>query len=109
MKNLFILELDKIKKHVYLFAFFIIYIIYALVFFAVIPTTPAIVHYLTVFVQFFVSIVLMVKFHPFREKYELKEYDGEIIFGSALIILANLGFAEFMINGVTKVTNGKMI
>jgi hypothetical protein len=99
----FFYALEKIKKRVYLLTLIIIYFIYGLVFLGIIPSTPSIVHYLTVFIQIFVCTVLLIKFHPFREKYELKEFDGEIIFGSAFIILSNLGFAELMVHSLNVV------
>jgi len=92
--------IEHAKKPVYLLSVLIIYGIYAFVFLGIIPSTPYIVHYLSVFVQFFVCMVLLIKFHPFRSKYELKEFDGEIIFGSAFIILSNLGFNVLLMNSL---------
>ena len=108
MSNFLINGLDKIKRPIYLTTFFLIYLIYGLVFAHIIPSTPKLVYYLTEFIQLFVCLVLLIKFHPFREKYELKDFDGEIIFGSALIILTNQGFTGLMIDSLSKIENTAM-
>jgi hypothetical protein len=115
--GLIMMGIDNIKRPVYLGTFIIIYVIYALVFLGIIPTTPKIITYLTVFIEVFICIVLILKFHPFRTKYELKEYDGQLIFGSAIIILTNLGFSKLMIHYLdqikhkieTRFSNGNLL
>jgi len=105
MIHFFSATMESIKKPVYLLTLFIIYGFYALVFLGIIPSTPYLVHYLSVFVQLFVCVVLLIKFHPFRTRYELKEFDGEIIFGSAFIILSNLGFNVVLMNSLNVIKN----
>ena len=86
---------ESVKRPVYLTTISLLYFIYVLIFFKFINYTPRIVHLLSLFIQGFIACFLIIKFHPFR-KHELKEFDSSIIFGSALLILANIGITEFI-------------
>lgn len=92
-------EVDKlleiIKRPIYLGLVLTLEFIYVLIFFHFIEYTPSLVLYLNYFIQAFISMFLIIKFHPFR-KHEIKEFDSTIIFGSALFILANIGVTEFI-------------
>jgi hypothetical protein len=100
--------LEIIKKPVYIGSLFILHLAYILVFFGIIQYTPMFVNNLNILIQVFVCIFLMIKFHPFR-KHELKEFDSTIIFGSAMFLLTNIGFTQFLTNyfGKTVVDNVK--
>ena len=55
-------------------------------------------YYLNVFMQLFIALFLIVRYHPFKEKYELHKSDRYLIFGSAIFIIVNLG----IIHGLAK-------
>lgn len=90
-------SLEVVKKPVYVSSLFILHLVYLLLLLGVIQYTPAIVNSLNIFIQVFICVFLIVKFHPFR-KHELKEFDSTIILGSAIFLLTNLGFAQFFTN-----------
>jgi hypothetical protein len=48
-------------------------------------------------IQMFICLVLVIKFHPFRE-HILHKNDASIIFGSALFLIVNLGIMEYANN-----------
>jgi len=87
--------LEIIKKPVYVGSLFLLHFLYILVLFGIIHYTDTFINNLNILIQLFVCIFLMIKFHPFR-KHELKEFDSNIIFGSALFLLTNLGFTQLI-------------
>jgi hypothetical protein len=87
--------LEIIKRPLYLGTVFLLEFIYVLIFFKIIDYTPQILLYLHYFIQGFIALFLIIKFHPFR-KHEIKEFDSTIIFGSAMVLLANIGITEFI-------------
>jgi hypothetical protein len=89
--------LEMVKRPIYLGTILILQLVYLLIFLKVIDYTPKLILYLDYFIQAFVSIFLIIKFHPFR-KHEIKEFDSTIIFGSAFFLLANIGLSEFIKN-----------
>ena len=97
--------LDIIKKPVYLFLLFTIYLIYILVFVGIINYNETLIEGLDYLLHIFICIFLIIRFHPFR-KHELKQFDSDIIFGSALALLFNFGFAKslkaYFVDNATK-------
>lgn len=89
--------LEITKRPVYLSSIFLLHFAYLLVFVGVIKYTPTIINNISIFIQLFICLFLIVKFHPYR-KHELKEFDSTIIFGSALFLLTNLGITEYLKN-----------
>ena len=89
--------LEIVKKPLYIGSLFILHFMYVLVFLGIIQYTPDIINNLNILIQLFVCVFLMIKFHPFR-KHELKEFDSSIIFGSALFLLTNIGFTQYLTN-----------
>ena len=85
---------EKVKKPVYIGALTTLHLLYALVFFGFITYNSVSVERIDILIQLFICFFLMFRFNPFR-KHELKQFDGEIIFGSALFLLANLGFTQY--------------
>jgi hypothetical protein len=89
--------LEMIKKPVYLSSVFLLHSAYILVFIGVIQYTPSVINNISIFIQLFVCLFLIIKFNPLR-KHELKDFDSTIIFGSALFLLTNLGITEYLKN-----------
>ena len=52
---------------------------------------------LSTFVHVFVCLFLILRFNPFV-KAELRPYDSNIIFGSAMLLLFNVVFSEIGLN-----------
>jgi hypothetical protein len=57
-------------------------------------------NYLRTFVNMFICLFLIYRFHPFRKEILLKKYDESIIFNCALILFINEGFSNYVISNV---------
>ena len=87
--------LDKIKEPLYRGSLYVIFFLYFVAFFGLYSYNQKYLYYLQLFMQAFVCIFLIVRFHPFRKHY-LKPFDANIIFGSAVVLLTNLGITTYM-------------
>lgn len=87
--------LDKVKKPIYLLLIGLIYLSYFLLFFGIYYVNPKYTEYFSLFIQTFICLFLIIRFHPFRE-HKLKEFDDKLIFGSGLILLSNLGIMSYI-------------
>jgi hypothetical protein len=88
--------IDHVAIPVYLVSLFFIHIVYLAVFLGIFATTPALVKYLNIGIQCFLCFFLMIRFHPFREKYQLKKVDIMFIFGTGFILFTNLVLVELV-------------
>jgi hypothetical protein len=82
-------------KYVYIFTMALIHISYLIAFFGIFTVNQKYIKYLNVFIQTFVVLFLIVRFHPFRDKYVLTSADTTIVFGSAVLLGTNLFSVEF--------------
>lgn len=98
------LTLDSIKKPIYLISIGILYLMYFLIFFGLFNINKEYTRLLSNFIQLGICLFLIMRFNPFR-KHELGEFDGVIIFGSAMFLLANLGITEYIIQIVRNKTH----
>jgi len=89
--------MDTIKKKVYWGLFGLLYLLYGITFFHIINVNPMWIRLLSTTIQTLICLFLLVRFNPFR-KHELREFDGEIIFASALLLLTNLISTEFSLH-----------
>ena len=80
-------------KIIYKWVVLFINISYFLLFFGVLSISPNYIRYFSNFIQILICIFLIVRFHPFREHYYLKN-DATLLFGRALLMLQNLGLTE---------------
>ena len=87
--------LDNIKEPLYRGSLFLIFILYFIAFFGLYSYNQKYLYYLHLVMQTFICIFLIVRFHPFRKHY-LKPFDANIIFGSAVVLLTNLGITTYM-------------
>jgi hypothetical protein len=94
--------LDKIKEPLYRGSLYLIFILYFVAFFGLYSYNQRYLYYLHLFMQTFVCIFLIVRFHPFRKHY-LKPFDANIIFGSAVVLLTNLGVTTYMENYINNI------
>lgn len=83
---------DYAGKH-YSYLSVALYTAYIVVFLGVVNFNPAYITDLKLLMQVVICIVLIYRFNPFRT-HELKKYDANIIFSSAMFLLVNTGIAE---------------
>ncbi len=95
------LTLDSIKKPIYLISIGTLYLMYFLIFFGLFNISPEYTRLFSNFIQLGICLFLIIRFNPFRQ-HELREFDGTIIFGSAMFLLANLGITEYIIQFIRK-------
>ena len=84
----------------YFISMFLLYFSYFLIFFGIFKINTTYINYLTVYVHIFVSLFLIIRFNPFVKQI-LKPYDGNIIFGSAILLLFNVVLNEKGINNAS--------
>lgn len=90
------MKVDHVAIPIYVVSLVFIHIGYLAVFFGIFATIPTFIKYLNFGIQFFLCFFLMIRFHPFREKYNLKPADIMFIFGSAFLLFTNLVLVEMV-------------
>ncbi len=85
---------SRIKFPLYFGSITLLYISYFILFFGIYKINMKYVTILRTFVSVFICMFLILRFNPFV-KAELLPYDANIIFGSAMLLLFNVIFAEF--------------
>jgi hypothetical protein len=83
---------DYAGKH-YSYLSLALYSAYIVLFLGVVNFNPSYITELKLLMQVVICVVLIYRFNPFR-KHELKKYDANIIFSSAIFLLVNTGIAE---------------
>lgn len=84
---------DIIKKPVFVTSLLILHIAYLLIFIGIVTVDSHYLETLNIFIQLFIALVLIYQFNPLRTA-ELKAFDQDIIFGSSMILLTNLGITQ---------------
>ena len=82
--------IDMIKKPVFMTSILALHIVYFLIFIGIVSVNSKYLDLLNIFIQVFIAAILIYRFNPLRTA-ELKSFDQEIIFGSAMILLTNVG------------------
>lgn len=82
----------------YIWSIFIIYFFYIAFFIGLFVSVPYYVKDLHFIVQIGLCLILMIRFHPFRQKYVLKPYDISFIFGTAIFLFTNVILVELVKN-----------
>ena len=98
------LILEKMKKPM-LILITITNILFVLFSIQLIHINPVLIKYLQVSVQTFIAFFLIYRFHPFKKEYSFHVNDNYFIFGSAILILTNLGiryYADSLLVPVSK-------
>jgi hypothetical protein len=90
------MKVDHVAIPIYIVSLLFIHIGYLAVFFGIFATIPTFIKYLNFGIQFILCFFLMIRFHPFREKYHLKKIDIMFIFGSAVLLFTNLVLVEMI-------------
>ncbi len=83
---------DYAGKH-YSYLSLALYSAYIVLFLGVVNFNPGYITELKLLMQVVICVVLIYRFNPFRN-HELKKYDANIIFSSAIFLLVNTGIAE---------------
>ena len=103
-------SLEHIKKPIYVGIMIVIYILYIGIYLGFSFAKPEYIHLLSKTVRLFICLFLIIRFHPFKQHYGLKDFDGELIFATAILMLTDLGIMQFFISDVKKrVTWGNVI
>jgi len=99
--------LDQHKVNIYIWLFAIPYILYFVAFFGIWYVNPSYIHIISTIMQVYVAVFLMLRFNPFV-KHEFRPYDDRIIFGSAFLLLTNVGvtsfFSKYIVSPIANVT-----
>jgi len=74
----------------YFVSIMIIYAFYIAVYLGVFVSVPEYIVVWYTFIQVFLCLVLMYRYHPFRDKFEYNQFDARLIFGAASILLSNV-------------------
>jgi hypothetical protein len=93
--------IERIKKPVYIATVVAIHVLYLLIFMGLVYVKSEHIKLLNTLLQIFICLILIFRFNPFT-KHELREFDGQIIFGAALLLLFNSGIIDYIITYVKK-------
>ncbi len=91
--------LETVKKPLYLAMVGAFYLLYAITFLGIMYVNPKYIANLDLAIQTFVCAFLIYKFHPFRQ-HKLEPFDSNIIFASALLLLANMGLTQYVLSTI---------
>ena len=86
---------DAITKPVFASSILLLHVCYFLVFIGLLNVNTNYLDGLSIFIQVFIGLLLIYRFNPLRTA-ELKVYDQQIIFASAIFILTNVGFTQIL-------------
>lgn len=87
--------IEQIKRPAFILSFFVIHVLYVLFLLGIVNINISYLETIHIILQIGLCFFLIYRFNPLR-RHVLKEYDGEIIFGSAILLLYNLGLTEFL-------------
>jgi hypothetical protein len=77
-------------------------------YFEIMKFNENIINFSGIAIQTFICFFLLLRFNPWR-KVQLTDYDRNIIFGSAIILLGNLTFSKYFLNTIEKIYKEKII
>ena len=96
------LLIDSFSGSIYNLLIIIFYITYIISIVGVTYINPEYTRYLTVFIQSFIAIILMVRFNPLRKQVQFSENDRTLVFSAAFYLLLNDEFTQYIINYMKK-------
>jgi len=82
--------------HFYFWSIILIDAIYIAVFLGIFVNVPVYIRYLNFFIQLLLCVVLMIRFHPYKEHNHLKQTDTMFIFGAATFLFTNVVLVEMV-------------
>lgn len=90
-------NLERIKKPAYIAMMTLLYICYFVIYVGVFYIDPAYIDTLSKCIRIFICVFLIYKFHPFRH-HRLQDFDAQLIFASAILILTDMGITQYMVD-----------
>lgn len=94
--------MERIKIPVYLISIGFMYLSYFVVFFGIFNINEKYIRMIQISIYTIICLFLLIRFNPFM-KPELKPYDSNIIFTSAILLLSNVVIVEVGLS--SKITN----
>jgi hypothetical protein len=92
-------NLERIKKPTYIVMITLLYICYFAIYAGLFYVNPVYVYTLSNSIRIFICMFLIYKFHPFRQ-HKLLEFDAQLIFASAMLILADMGVTQQLVKSI---------
>jgi len=89
---------DYFSTSVYYILILLLYISYIVAIIGISYINPNYTHYLSIVIQLFVALVLMVRFNPLRKKMTCNKNDRTLVFASAFYLLFNDEFTNYVID-----------
>jgi len=86
----------------YFWSIFLIYFFYIAVFLGIFVNVPYYIKELHFVIQIILCSILMIRFHPFRNKYVLQPSDISFIFGTASFLFINVILVELVKNNTIR-------
>lgn len=86
--------IEKIKKPI-IAIITVANILFVLFSIQLIHINPVFIKYTQAFIQTFIAFFLIYRFHPFKKDYTVNKDDNYFIFGSAIVLLTNLGITQY--------------
>jgi len=81
---------------VYVLLITVYYVFLFLIYFKIMSVTNyKYVYDLNNFIQLFIAVFLLIRYHPFKNKYHLNTSDVYLIFASACFLIINLGVVHY--------------
>jgi|AACY02.14.fsa_nt_gi hypothetical protein len=96
-------NLERIKKPTYVAMSTLLYICYFLIYAGLFYVNPLYLDTLSKSIRIFVCMFLIYKFHPFRQ-HKLVEFDAQLIFASAILILTDMGITQYLLEKYKDIT-----
>ena len=84
-------------SHFFLLTLMAVHVVLVFVFFGVVYVNPVYVETVSSIIRVGMCLILLYRFNPFT-KPELKKYDGELIFTSAMLLLTNEAITKYIID-----------
>ena len=88
-------KFDGVKRPLFISILFIWHLLYFLVFFGVAYVDSAYIRYLSILIQGFIGVFLIIRFHPYRA-HAINRFDAMVIFTSATFLMTNLLTTELL-------------
>jgi hypothetical protein len=96
-------SLERIKKPTYIALSVLLYICYFAIYAGLFYVNTTYVDMLSKSIRIFICAFLIYKFHPFRQ-HKLQDFDAQLIFASAGLILIDMGVTQFLLEKYKDIT-----
>jgi hypothetical protein len=90
------MKTEQFTISIYIGSLIIIHLVYIAVILGIFVTIPSYIRLLNIFIQVFLCVILMIRFHPFRENPKLHNGDTMFIFGAGFVLFTNVVLVELL-------------